>query len=359
MTANQGSDTSRSEKVVAMIASPLEPDLAARIAAAFPDRVDLIYRPDLMPPARYAADHNGDPAWTPSPAQQAAWRELLGRSEILFDFPVRASGNPLAFSPRLRWLQATSAGVGPKVHQVGLHQSEVIVTTASGIHAQPLAEFVFAALLFHVKRLAHVQAEQQAHHWQRFSAGELRGQTMAIIGPGRIGQEIARIARCFGMTVWAMARRHDPGRVEALGVDRLFPRDDLKAMLAGADCLALCLPHTPETEGLIDRDHLAALKPGAVLVNVARGAVIDEAALIEALRAGQIGMAALDVFATEPLPADSPLWDLPNVWICPHSASTADSENGKLADLFIRNLGHYLAGELDLMSPVLDKQRLY
>lgn len=359
MTITQDAAGNQPDKVVAMIASPLEPDLAARIGAAYPARVDLIYRPDLMPPSQYPADHGGDPHWQASLPRQAEWLELLRRAEILFDFPVRVDGNPLDHAPNLRWLQATSAGVGPKVKRVGLQESDVIITTASGVHAQPLAEFVFAALLFHAKRLAHVQAEQRAHHWERFAARELRGQTMAVIAPGRIGQEIARLARCFGMTVWAMARRHDPARAAQLGIDRLFARDELKEMLAGADCLALCVPHTPETEGLLDREHLAALKPGAVLVNIARGAVIDEAALIEALRSGQIGLAALDVFATEPLPADSPLWDLPNVWVSPHSASTADTENGKLADLFIRNLGHYLAGEFDQMSPVLDKERLY
>ena len=130
-------------------------------------------------------------------------------------------------------------------------------------------------------------------------------------------------------------------------------------MLAGADCLVLCAPHTPETERMLARDELEALKPGAVLINVARGALIDEAALVEMLEAGRIGLAALDVFQTEPLPADSPLWKLPNVLVSPHSASTADTENAKLADRFIENLRYFLAGELQHMAPVLDKKRLY
>jgi phosphoglycerate dehydrogenase-like enzyme len=345
-------------RVTAMITSPLEPEHAARIAAAHPDRVELIYRPDLLPPPRYVADH-GDPTWRRPAAQQAEWYALLRRAEVLWDFAAGEQLGPLALSPNLRWVQTTSAGVGPLVERLGLRESDVIVTTASGVHAQPLTEFVFAALLYHTKRLAHLQTEQRAHRWERFCAGELTGQVMAIAGPGRIGRRIADVARCFGMTVWAMARDHDPARARLLGVDRLFARAELPAMLAGADCLVLCLPHTPETDGLIGRGELAALKPGAVLVNVARGAVVDEDALVEALRAGRIAFAALDVFRTEPLPVDSPLWDLPNVLINPHSASTADTENAKLTDLFVRNLTHYLNGELDQMAPVLDKRRLY
>lgn len=345
--------------VVVVIASPLEAEHAARITASFPQGVDLIYRPDLLPPIRYRGDHGGDPAWRRSSAGQAEWRTLLARAEVLWDLPVGEEGPTLALCPRLRWLQTTSAGVGPAVARRGLAESDVLVTTASGIHAGPLTEFVFAALLFHGKRLGHLQAEQRAHRWERFSGQELRGQTLAIVGPGRIGREIARIARCFGMTVWAMARDNAPERAAALGVDRLFARADLLEMLAGANGLVLCAPQTAETVGMIGPAELAAVKPGAVLVNIARGAMVDEAALISALRSGQIGFAALDVFHTEPLPTTSPLWDLPNVLVAPHSASTVDGENAALTERFIENLGHFLRGELDRMGPVLDKARLY
>lgn len=346
------------EPVTVVIASPLEEEHAARIGAAYPDRVEVLYRPDLLPPMRYVADHGGDPDWRRTPEQDVAWREVLARAEVLWDFPAGETAL-LDLAPGLRWVQTTSAGVGPLVKRLGLQESDLIVTTASGVHARPLTEFVFAALLSHTKRFLHLQAEQRAHRWERFCATELHGQTMAIVGPGRIGREVARIARCFGMTVWAMGRENAPGRAEQLGVDRLWARGDLREMLRGADCVVLCAPHTPETEGLIGREEIASLKPGVVLVNIARGAVIDEEALIAALRDGRIGFAALDVFRTEPLPPDSPLWDLPNVLICPHSASTADTENAKIADRFITNLGHYLEGAYDQMSPQLDKQRLY
>jgi phosphoglycerate dehydrogenase-like enzyme len=346
-------------RVTVMIASPLEPEHAERIAASFPDRIELIYRPDLMPPMRYVADHYGPPDWRRTPEQQTEWHDLLRRAEVLWDFSAGEAQGPLELSPHLRWVQTTSAGVGQYVKRLGLVESDLIVTTASGIHARPLAEFVFAALLFHTKRIPHLESEQRAHRWQRYHTRELHGQTMAIVGPGRIGREVARLARAFGMTTWAIARTNDPTRAAELGVDRLFARPDLRAMLAGADCVVLCCPHTPETEGLLGPEEIAALKPDVVLVNIARGVVVDEEALTEALTAGRIGLAALDVFRTEPLPPDSPLWDLPNVLINPHSASTADTENAKIAALFVRNLGHYLAGEYDRMSPVLDKERLY
>lgn len=347
------------ERVVVVIGSPLEEEHAAAIAAAYPDAVAVVHRPDLLPPARFVADHGGDPAWRRTPAQEAAWRGVLRRAEVLWDFPHGESVNPLELAPGLRWVQTTSAGVGPTVERLGLRQSEVLVTTASGIHARPLAEFVFAVLLFHVKRLAFLQVEQRTHRWQRYCGSGLDGQTMAIIGPGRIGREVARLARCFGMTIWAMARQHDPARAATLGVDRLFARDALPEMLAGADCLVLCAPQTAETVGLIGAAELAAVKPGAVLINIARGAMIDEEALVAAVADGRVGFAALDVARTEPLPADSLLWDLPNVLISPHSASTVETENATLTERFIANLGHYLRGEPELMEPVLDKERLY
>jgi phosphoglycerate dehydrogenase-like enzyme len=346
------------ERTVLMITSPLEPEHAARIAGAFPDQVEVIYRPDLMPETRYVGDH-GDPNWRRSPEQEREWHDLLRRAEIFLDFPQYESRPVLELAPRLRWVQTTSAGVGPLVQRLGLQDSDLIITTASGVHAQPLAEFVFAALLFFSKEFGRLQGEQRARQWNRFCGIELAGRTMAIIGPGRIGREIARIARAFRMRVVAMGRTSDPARAEALGVDRLYSREDLPAMLAEADCLVVCAPLTPETEDLLDADAFAALKPGSVFINIGRGALVDEAALLRSLQDGRIAFAALDVFREEPLPPASPFWDLPNVLINPHSASTVDTENAKIIDVLIRNLGHYLAGSYDQMEPTLDKRRLY
>jgi phosphoglycerate dehydrogenase-like enzyme len=159
--------------------------------------------------------------------------------------------------------------------------------------------------------------------------------------------------------VVALGRDTNPARAESLGVDRLYGRADLREMLAEADCLVVCAPHTPETDGILGAGEFAALKRGAVFVNIGRGALIDEDALLAGLRDGRIAFAALDVFREEPLPPSSPFWEMANVIVNPHSASTVVTENAKLTELFIRNLGHYLAGEVEQLAPILDKQRLY
>jgi phosphoglycerate dehydrogenase-like enzyme len=346
-------------RTVVMITTPLEDELAQRIRAAEPERIELIHRPDLLFPARYPTDHYAPAGWARSPEDEGEWRSLLKRAEVTWDFPMATDAGPFELSPNLKWVQTTSAGVGQLVKRLGVQDADLIVTTASGVHGEPLSEFVFAALLFHAKQFQLLQERQRNHEWVKFCAGRLDGKTIAIFGPGRIGRQIAKNARSFGMTVWAMARTHDPARAAELGVDRLFARDQIKEMLAGADAVVLCTPHTPETEGLLGPDEVAAMKPGTVLVNIARGVVIDEAAMISALKSGQIAFAALDVFNQEPLPPTSELWDLPNVLSNAHSASNADSENAKITNLFIANLHAYLDGRFDAMSPVLDKARMY
>ena len=357
MTAQ--SPRSANDPVVVMIATILEQEHVDRIASVDPRRVRIIYRPDLQPPSRYVADHHGPSDWTRDPADETEFRSLLSQAEVLWDFADIRDAAPLELSPKLKWVQTSSAGVGQQVKKLGLQESDLIVTTASGVHGQPLTEFVFASLLFYTKRFPQLIADQKAHHWDRFCGGELAGKRMAVIGPGRIGREVARIAKAFNMEVWAMARSNDPQRADDLGVDRVLPRAQLHELLGAADCVVLATPHTPETENLIDRSAIAAMKPGVVLVNIARGIVIDEEAMIKALESGQIGFASLDVTRVEPLPASSPLWDLPNVLICPHSASTADTENSKIVDIFVHNLRCYLDGRIDEMTPVLDKMRLY
>ncbi|MFM9105166.1 MAG: D-2-hydroxyacid dehydrogenase [Chloroflexota bacterium] len=348
----------RATPAVIAIASPLEADLVDRIAAAYPERARVLHRPDLMPAPRYVADH-GDPDFRRTPGQSAEWRAMLAQADATFDFPQDGPLGPLDLCPRLRWIQTTSAGVGPAARRFGLEGSGVIVTTASGIHAGPLAEFTFAALLSWVKQLPRLRQDMADRAWNRFCAGELAGMTLAIIGPGRIGREVARIGRACGMTIWAMARTNDPARAAELGADRIWRREDLREMLAGADAVVLATPLTAETEGMIGAGEIAAMKPGVLLVNIARGAVIDEDAMAAALASGHIGFAALDVFRTEPLPPESPLWDLANVLVNPHSASTAWRENERLTERFIANLGRFLDGDYGAMAPRLDVARGY
>lgn len=349
------------DRPLVLIASPFEEELVDRVRTVAGERADIVHRPDLLPPMRYAADHDGPEEWGRSPEQQAEWAGLLASADALLGLPreAKTAASLAEICPRVRWLQGTSAGMGQTVHRLGIDRTDVIVTTASGVHAGPLSEFVFAVLLRRAKRLDDLTTWQAERRWQHFTGDELAGKTMAIVGPGRIGSRIARVARAFDMRVWALGRRYDPAREAELGLDRLFPQESLHEMLSGADVVVLIAPHTGDTEQLIGRDEIAAMRPGGTIVNIARGAVVDEPAMIDALASGQIGFAALDVFQTEPLPSDSPLWSMPNVLVSPHCSANAPAENARIAEIFARNLDCFLGGRFDEMNPVLDKRRMY
>ena len=263
------------------------------------------------------------------------------------------------WAPKLQWVQTTSSGVGPMIEKSGLANSDAIVSTAKGIHAEPLSEFVLLAILMHVKRLRHLQSEQTAHHWQRYCGEGLAGKTIAIVGAGEVGHRVAQVCKFMGMRVLAMGRRLTPSEGQARGYDGVFSRTQMAKVFAEADAVVLAVPHTSETERMIDAEILAAMKSDTILVNIARGQVVDEIALIDALRNHRIGFAALDVAQTEPLPVDSPLWDQPNVLISPHSASTVVDENRKITDIFIHNLNCLLDDRPDSMKNVFDKSHLY
>ena len=343
------------------IASPLEPEQVERIRGVDPERLEVVHDPDVLPPKRYEADHTGPADFRRTPEQQARWRSHLGRADILWDFPPRnpdGSGG-LAYAPNVRWIQATSSGVGRGVEALGLLGSDLLITTARGVHAGPLAEFAFLILFAHVRKLGHLADLQRRHLWERFCGEELEGRTLAIAGMGEVGRRLASGGHFFGMRVVALASPGSRRSAGELGVDALYPNDDLHAMLSEADALVLSVPHTPETDKFIDAAALRALKPGAVLVNIARGGVVDEPALLEALRDGRIALAGLDVFADEPLEADSPFWDMPNVIVSPHSSANAASENRKITDIFRYNLRCYLDGRYDDMRNVFQGERMY
>ncbi|HEV7258658.1 MAG TPA: D-2-hydroxyacid dehydrogenase [Bosea sp. (in: a-proteobacteria)] len=343
------------------VTSPLDDDCVSRIRAAVPVGVDVVHDPELLPPTRYVADHKGIAGFSRSNDQQRRWREHLARATILWDFPGGpvSEGGGLSLAPQVQWVQTTSSGVGPLVSGYGLTASDVIVTTARGIHARPLAEFTMMALLLHVKRHAHLKAEQAAHRWERYCGESLAGRTLLVVGAGKVGAEIGRLARAFDMRVVSLVRHPHDDRCDELHADEVRGLDALDMAVAAADAVVLAAPHTPETEGMISRPVIARMKPGVAFVNVGRGQLVDEAALTEALQDGRIGFAALDVAQVEPLPAASPLWDLPNVLISPHSASTVAAENAAITDIFVHNIGKFFAGETSGMINVLDKMRMY
>lgn len=338
------------------------PDEIERLRAEVTRRgLELIYHPDWVVPAAFLAQHNHNLNLTPE--QEKIWLEDLRRADIMLDFDSLTLPRWLSegLVPRLHWLQGSSAGVGQTIASAGLQNSDIIVTTASGLHAGPLTEFVMMALLMWVKQYPMIARLQAAHHWQQYATDELPGKTLAIIGPGKIGREIARHARAFEMRVLAAPSTLE-GRTPAdYNADELFSteRAAMHAALAQSDALVLAMPHTPQTERMIGAAEFAALKPGAYFINIARGKVVDEPALIAALQSGQLGGAALDVFETEPLPADSPFWSMPNVIVAPHSASTVYRENQRLIDLFLHNLDLFLAGRATEMRNILDKHKLY
>jgi len=300
-----------------------------------------MYEPDLLPPPRYEADHYA-PARDLTEDERRRWRKLLERAEVAFDFDWERRPRLPERAPKLRWIQATSSGIGSSLKEVGLTGSAVRVTNAAGIHAQPLAEFVLMAALHFAKEMPRLARSKQERHWERFCGRELAGSRMVLIGLGRVGSRIAELSAGIGIDV--IGHRRSSDRPPPPGVGRLVDRAGLDGVLPDADLLVIAAPDTAETRRLFDRRRLGLLPAHAVFINVGRGSLVDEAALIEMLQAGRLGGAALDVFEQEPLPAESPLWTLPNVIVSPHSASTVVQENDRLVDLFIENLRRYLDG---------------
>lgn len=325
------------EKYNVLITSYLEPEHVARIRAVDPERLNVIFEPALIGSPRYPADHYADPERTP--AEEARWRELLGQADILFDFDYTHRHDLPDLAPAVCWVQSTSAGIGQYVHRYGYDTRwpGTTFTTASGVHARPLAEYVMMVLMAHYKGLRQILEQQQQQKWQRLSGTDLEGRTMAIVGLGRIGSQVAAMARALGMRVIGTNARPAPDVV-----DRYYPPAALHEMLSAADVVVLAVPHTPETEKMIGALEFAQMPEGAFFINIARGAIVDQAALVDALNSGHLGGAALDVFAEEPLPAASPLWQMDNVLVSPHSASTSDRENRRITALFCDNLQRFL-----------------
>lgn len=340
-----------------VIASYFEEEYVRRIREV-DGRLRVLYREDLVPPPRWPGDHAGPEKWERTPEEEDEFLGMLGEAEVLYDFPRGYSDDLMRSAPGLRWVQGSMAGAGEVAQKAGLADTDVVVTTAGGIYSGPLAEFALMAMLQHAKDLDALRRDKAGRVWRQGAVGTLEGKTLCIAGMGSIGRAIAGRARPFGMRVVGVKRtvREDD---EAWGhADALYPTADLNAALGEADYVAVALPGTPETRHLINAEAIATMRQGAYFVNVGRGAVVDEAALVEALEGRQLSGAALDVFEVEPLPEESPLWGLDNVIVSAHTTDVVpDLINGAQTDLFCENLRRYLAGEG--LKNVLDKRLLY
>lgn len=238
----------------------------------------------------------------------------------------------------LKWLHLFFVGVDhPAFQQVG--GRGVTVTNSPGVTAVPIAQYVLATMLRHARRLPAFEAAMQDKAWRRADCEELTGRTVAVIGAGGIGGEVARLCGAFGMRV--LGSRRTPG--DQPNFDAIYPPDRLHDLLREADYVVLACPLTSQTRGLLDTEAFSVMKDGAYLVNVARGPIIVDDALIDALQSGKLSGAALDVFEPEPLPADSPFWSMPNVLVTPHASSFSPLTMDRAANLFIENLRCYAA----------------
>lgn len=348
--------TMTTSRATIAIAVPLEAGHVETIRAAHPD-MTVLYQPDLLPPERFPADHAGDPRFQRTQEQEERYWDMLMGADILYGFPnENAAGLArVTANPKLQWIQAMAAGAGGTVRAAQLSAedlSRITVTSSAGVHAVPLAEFAMLGLLNGFKGVSELAADQAAKHWPEFRTPTrlARGSHIVIAGLGEIGLETARLARALGMTVSGTKRR--VATIE--GIDEVAASADLPRLLATADALINTLPSTSDTENLINAEVFAAMKPGTVLVNVGRGSVVDERALLEALGNGQVSYACLDVFAVEPLPTDSLLWEHPRVLVSPHSAALSAMENQLITERFMENLRRFKSGSalLHVVDPL-------
>ncbi len=331
--------------MIVTIASPLEAEFVERLRAV--DVVDeVIYAPELLPRARYPSDHVGVPAELDAVAL-ARFDALFAHADAIFGYPGESSAGlarVLDLGPGIRFVQGTSAGMGAHVKRAQFAPDvlgRVSFATAAGVHAGMLAEFAFYGLLSLRKDLSRLTRLRAERAWEHYAMGDLDGSTLGIVGMGQIGAAIAVRARAFGMTVIGFNRTGSAH----LDAHETLSVEDLRAVAPRLDALAITLPITDATAGLVSRDVIAALPRDAVLINVGRGAVVDETALIEALAQQRLAGAVLDVFAHEPLPPDNPLWTMPTVVLSPHTAGLSRRENARIVELFAENLGRFARGE--------------
>ncbi|MEV0388133.1 D-2-hydroxyacid dehydrogenase [Nonomuraea sp. NPDC050643] len=330
------------------VANPLHQESCRLITEREP-RVTLLSDPSLLPPARHRADFSGDPAFRRTPEQQRRFEALLESADALLGIPdvdPAALARTVRANPRLRWVHTTSAGGGQEVGKAGLSPSQlqrVTFTTSAGVHGSSLAEFVLLGVLGGAKDLPRLLRLKSRREWSgRWMSRQLSRQKALILGFGGIGRAVAPLLKALGMSVTATSRH--PG-AEHPDVDRFVRIGELDEVIGDMDAIVCALPGTDLTRRIVGERLLSQVKRGVTFVNVGRGGVVDESALIAALEDGRIGFAALDVFEVEPLPETSPLWASPNVLISPHTAALTVEEETAVAELFADNATRLLDGQ--------------
>jgi D-2-hydroxyacid dehydrogenase (NADP+) len=271
----------------------------------------------------------------------------IGRAEILMSFGVRLPPGIFAQASRLKWVHAFGTGVDGIADQETLRR-DVLITSTKGIHGPPVAEAALASMLALSRDLPRSVRGQDRRVWDKWRMRLLDRKIVGILGVGAIAQALAPRCRAMGMTVVGISRTPRP----AAGFDRIVPRSDLERVVGDLDYLVLLLPLEPDTRHIVGDRVLAAMKPTSYLINVARGGVLNDAALVRALESKKLAGAALDVFDQEPLPIDHPFWRMPNVIITPHFGGYYDRYVEDSADQICRNLERFLAGRVAEMENV-------
>jgi phosphoglycerate dehydrogenase-like enzyme len=281
----------------------------------------------------------------------------LPDTDIFVGFSIRPE--QFVCQRKLKWIHSTAAAVGQLMYPE-LRRSGIVVTNASGVHAVPMAEHTLGVLLALARRFPSAWRYQREAHWAQQEIWdeappqELKGRLLLLAGFGAVGRAVARSVQALGMRVWAVTRS---GRGDATLAERILPAAELETALGEADFVVLAAPETPETRQLIGERQLARMKPSAYLVNIARGSLVDEEALIRALERRAIAGAALDVASQEPLPPESPLWKLDNVFLTPHMSAVSGNLWERQTELLLENLERWFAGR-ELLNRV-DLERGY
>lgn len=274
----------------------------------------------------------------------------IGSADILVTFGPMMADHVLKDAAQLKWIQALGTGVDGIVDQPSV-RDDTLITSVHGIHGAAVSEAAIMLMLALSRELPRAVRNQDRHKWDRFPARLLKDKTVGIFGVGAIAEELAPKCKAFGMTVVGISST----KREVAGFDRMYGRDELEPAVREVDYLVLLTPYSPATRGIVGAKTFSAMKPTSYLINLARGGVVDEEALIKALQQGQIAGAALDVFNHEPLPVDHPFWTMENVLITPHLGGFYDTYPAYALPVVEENLRRFLAGDTKNMINVLKR----